>query len=89
MKFKFKMGLKGLSFNPMFFNDIDITSMVNFNHFRAFHETLLPTTLTMICSFNEYAIKLRWSLEVMEGCGLSLKHPREEATSNLQIGLPI
>jgi hypothetical protein len=43
----------------------------------------------MICSFNEYAIKLRWSLEVVEGCGLSLKHPREEAINKLQIGLPI
>jgi hypothetical protein len=43
----------------------------------------------MICSFNEYAKNLRWSLEVMEGCSLSLKHPREEATNNLQIGLPI
>jgi hypothetical protein len=37
-------GFEGIVFNPMFFNGIDITSMVNFNHFRAFHETLLPTT---------------------------------------------
>ncbi len=83
------MGLKGPSFNPMFFSGIDITSMINLNHFKAFHETLLPITLTMICSFNEYAIKLKWSLEVVEGCGLSLKHLREEATNNLQIGLLI